>query len=370
MVSTTPTGQNLENISYTYSSSNTSKVTVNETGIVTGIAAGNSIITIRGTGEDSGKNVETTCTVNVELAPLHVGSIVTYTPTGKYSWEERYATVNGSEVQKLQTIASGYRVDSGYVNASITSWKVFKIENENVQLVPANLQYAGRVNLYGAQGYNNAINLLDEACRSLYSSTGITPRSIDMDDIEWVFNEVGVNVDNDPNILDWITMRDTYTDSESKTRYNRKVSKAYSEQKILNTTYVYRSYPLIYAQEKRSVINGTELSSGLEIGQGVGSKIKRTDSGASYGYKNASISIQPYQTYYSFDKSTFSSLLGNIYSEILSPSFGTNNHDWGYWVASRYVSCRKSYAWFGVRSMDYGNLGRHYNDVVIRSYSI
>ena len=44
---------------------------------------------------------------------------------------------------------------------------------------------SGSVRLYGAQGYNNAVYLLNELCSQLYSDSSkeITARSINIDDI-------------------------------------------------------------------------------------------------------------------------------------------------------------------------------------------
>ena len=77
---------------------------------------------------------------------------------------------------------------------SIETWKVLKIDEENdkVYLVPSSTSSATpSLTLHGAQGYNNAVTLLDEACSGLYGNTskGITAESIDMELIEKLLEE-------------------------------------------------------------------------------------------------------------------------------------------------------------------------------------
>lgn len=123
---------------------------------------------------------------------LDIGSIVTYTPIGTtYTWKGEYATdaeitiVNGKN-----TTADDVELNSASGgNAAITSWKVLDIDSdtETVKLVPAN-QPAVMVKLERANGYNNAVFLLNEACKTLYKNEnlGITEndvRSINIEDI-------------------------------------------------------------------------------------------------------------------------------------------------------------------------------------------
>ena len=111
-------------------------------------------------------------------------------------------------------------------------------------------------------------------------------------------------------------------------------------------------YPLIFAQEIKSTINGKEMSSGLGLSQGLSSKVGRTSSGATNGYLKASSSLQIYQTNYSFSYSVFNSYLGNIYSEILLPNLEKTN----YLIASRSTEKGLSYAGFCVRKIENGCL--------------
>ena len=53
---------------------------------------------------------------------------------------------------------------------NLTEWKVLSIENGKVELVPAK-PTEGTVYLGQAQGYNNGVKLLNDACSSLYGNT-------------------------------------------------------------------------------------------------------------------------------------------------------------------------------------------------------
>ena len=55
---------------------------------------------------------------------------------------------------------------------NISSWKVLSIDNETgtVELVPS-APTTGTVYLGEAQGYNNGVKLLNDACSSLYGNS-------------------------------------------------------------------------------------------------------------------------------------------------------------------------------------------------------
>ncbi len=111
---------------------------------------------------------------------LKVGSTVTYSPSGTYDWQAKYCSTEKTEETDDVTLNSA----SGEA-FNLTEWKVLSIENGKVELVPTQ-PTEGTVYLGQAQGYNNGVKLLNDACSSLYgnASKGITARSLNIEDIE------------------------------------------------------------------------------------------------------------------------------------------------------------------------------------------
>ena len=238
---------------------------------------------------------------------LGVGTTVNYNPNGTYDkFNENYS---GSTENLVQ-------LDSSTDAFNINTWKVFDIDYETgeVTLVPES-STNGLVYLQGAQGYNNAVYLLNEACSNLYgnSSKGIIARSINIEDIESKMTDAA------------LTEAYSYINSDSNTKYGDKVSNPYIQN---------RNYPSIYAQESKSVIDGYEKNSGLE-------RSEQTSLIEANGneWLQAKISIQPYQTHWygdnAFMKTAFEiAQNGENYYNLLIPD-GT---DTSYWLASRSIN--------------------------------
>ena len=209
---------------------------------------------------------------------LQIGSKVTYEPEGNtYNWRAEYAS-SDLETDGSQDVILDSRIDGAY---RITKWKVFKIDEDEgiVQLVSENRPTA-KVRLQGAQGYNNAVQLLDAACDTLYSDdkNAITARNVDADDINSLLKEE--------------KLQEIKADGEKPNIYS--YQRAYSH------------FPRIYEEEVKSVINGIENTKGIGLSE-PGSKLyTRTEatslidqtmnSNATNGYLQAKTNIKPYQT--------------------------------------------------------------------------
>ena len=155
--------------------------------------------------------------------------------------------------------------------------------------------------------------MLNDACSTLYSDTGITARSITVEDIEKYYTG------------DLTTAKtDVYT-------------------KQVNKYTSYKQYPEIYASEHKNVINEVENNAGANEGLGLSEQTSFIERGAGNKVTNAS-SIQPYQTYYSISlgSSTQESLLKKTY-----------------WVASRCVNLYSSFCGFYVRYMSSSSLSAY-----------
>ena len=272
---------------------------------------------------------------------LEIGSIVAYNPSGTYNWQAKYCSSTKTETTDDVTLNSSIGEDF-----NISSWKVLSIDEQagTVELVPS-APTTGTVYLGQAQGYNNGVKLLNDACSSLYgnSEKGITARSINIEDIEKYMTDTA------------LTEAHNYTNTESGTKYGTQISSAYSTSSS--------KYPVIYAQEKLAVINGTPNGdTGLDLSK-QDTFVERTE--GTNGAITTATSIQPYQTFWTKDATFMStafedytkqdSSTANYYNLIMPSGTGTT-----YWVASRCVNAYSSYCYFGVRSVYSGYVGADY----------
>ena len=243
---------------------------------------------------------------------LEIGDTVTYTPdNGTYTWQKEYS---GNESDSTLDNKDSYK---------ITTWKVFNINRDGTVDLIAGQPTTGTVYLGNAQGYNNAVKLLNEACDTLYGNKtkGIKGRSINIEDIEGKMTDDALNGENGAH---------KYKNISSSVIYGTQINSAYDN----------KMYPIIYAQEKLSVINRKENKNGLGMSEQT-KFVESTDGEETSGLTTNSESIQPYQTYwsknYDFMKSAFQGKgtdTSNVNYNLIMPK-GKNTN---YWVASRCVS--------------------------------
>lgn len=309
-----------------------------------------------------------------------LSSEVIYEPTGEYDWLAKYSTSYAETIEgegqnaktvirdadnnditsiKLATIPTGGTLPTGATDMSITKWRVLKIdENEKVYLVPSsNAAATPSVTLHGAQGYNNAVNLLDEACSELYGNeaNGIKAESIDMELIEGLLKEV-----EDAMPANTADSDKKWTTAKTNAGYEIQMKYASSLYQTSGYTVANSKYPVIYAQESLSVIGATSkgANEGLGMSSKPNSKIERS-AGTSTTEKIGAITknssrIKPYQTYYIMSNSDFYSALGN-YARILLPK-GSTGVSTNYCVASRCVNTGESNCSFHLHYVGSGTL--------------
>ena len=264
---------------------------------------------------------------------LKVGSTVTYSPSGTYNWQAKYCSTEKTEGTDDVTLNSA----SGEA-FSLTEWKVLSIENGRVELVPTQ-PTEGTVYLGQAQGYNNGVKLLNDACSSLYGNTskGITARSLNIEDIEKYMLE------------EKLAETHQYQYNSTTAKYGNQLSLAYTSNKY---------YPAIYAEEKLSVINGNKNTTGLGMSE-QSNFIEKNANNATDGGLYASTNIQPYQTYWykdnSYMQTAFRTAEGgvNYYNLLINTSKD-------YWLASHCVSTGSSRCDFLMHGVYSGNMGAYY----------
>lgn len=168
---------------------------------------------------------------------------------------------------------------------------------------------------------------------SLYSSAGVTARSLNIDDIEkYMKNEK----------IDEIY---EYQFDSTTAKYGTQLANAYSTNK---------SYPSIYANEILSVINNVEKKDGFKRSE-QSEWIEKTSDGATNGIIASATSIKPYQTYWNKDnlyvKTAFKKE-GEIdyYDLLIKPSKK-------YWIASRCIATYSSNCGFYMHYVYNGAIG-------------
>ena len=156
----------------------------------------------------------------VKNGKIKIGDYVAYTPAGDTSY-----TVDG-------TYSGIYNGTDQVINKENLNWRVLdKTEDGRVRLISAAPTNA-TVKLQGANGYNNAVYLLDELCNTLYKGENATAQNLKIEDIQ-----------NKMNLSYW--------DFNNATYYGETYSPTY------------RDYPLIFAEEKEHIIDGKTGTLGI-----------------------------------------------------------------------------------------------------------
>ena len=201
---------------------------------------------------------------------LTTGDTVTFgtIPSGTYEWNKEYYSDDDTVTKTLYsgasattagaTISTNWSDSTTKLDMTISSWKVLDVDtiNKVVRLVPSAPTASG-VKLRGAQGYNNAVKLLDDACDALYggiagNSDGITARSIKIEDIEELIDKAGVT---------------TASAIKENNNYGTRVASAFT---VANS-----KYPRIYEEEAWRGI-GTDIQNGDDSGLGMSSPANLT----------------------------------------------------------------------------------------------
>ncbi len=305
-------------------------------------------------------------------AKLKVGDTVKWTPSGHYIWDKDVYSSDdegtikpyrsGSGMGTVYTIATKYlysgaskegkTIDAGWNTAgsnnldfTIDTWKVLKVDetNKKVALVPASVTTP--VPLKGATGYNNSVKLLNDACSALYGGnlTGVEVHNINMEDLEGTRVE-GIEQEEYIGGL----MASSAVVSAHASPYGTTKASAYSSANS--------KYPSIYAEEANRKITNSDSTTnnsvtGLELSEARSSFIPRGENG---GAVKTAKGIQPVQTWYSLNNSSFTSALGTK-SSLIKPD-GINTY---YWVSSRCVRVDPNYCYFFARAVFTGTLNSY-----------
>ena len=225
-----------------------------------------------------------------------IGEYIAYTPT--ISSFTSTGTYNGSGDKSFSTVTN-------------LKWRVLKIEENVLTLISDTTANTG-FTLKGANGYNNAVLLLNNMCKELYSNEDLvaTGRSIKIEDIEEITEYNGASY------------RIRYADEESGNNY----------------------YPNIFAKEKMGAPNGKY---GTEYGRS-----DQTNYVTGYG---ANYSLQGKSTDYTATISTYCS---GVYLRLLTYEANTTNLLSRYNVASRCFGWNDNGGWisYGMFNVNSGKV--------------
>ena len=329
------------------------------------------------TGTVDGVQATKTNQVNVNVfsnipSGLKIGSTVTYDPSittstsnHTFNWEaELCSSTKTPTTEDVSLVLAGTGT-----NMSVTNWRVLSIDKENeiVELI-STAPTANNVYLGEAQGYNNAVYLLNNACNSLYGGTltkGGTTYTIE-----------GRNV----SIKD---IEDRMTDTAKATAHSSNSSGTATWGNTTNAYTSHKNYPTIYYQEVDSKINGNALTGTLNLWTKQTTPIHRTDGVSELqsdgttlssktttdGKVQATTSIQPKQTSWNKDNSFMQTAFKA--PEGLNETDGTTNTNYSllmtngsgstatYLLASRCVQLFSDHCCFYVSDVGEGRLSSH-----------
>ena len=286
----------------------------------------------------AGNTATRTYTIKKRKIPK-VGEIVNYTPDIP------------STGYDLSTAKSGW-LDAQTIDGTYdpTTWKIMEVdESGNITKlfgVPSDSQSV--VGFRRSTGYNNGVYLLNDICKSRYgnASLGATARNLNIEDIESRMNSTGIVArnankgDNNKSIQYGTTI--TYTGGVAK-------------------------YPSIYAQEKYSGVDVSDVTAGSQViaGEVNATAQARMNPNGKSGSDNiyttlpeksettgpSKTKLTCTQTYYDVSQSSSYYDDTNFYNMI----FGKETY---FWLASRYVDCHSSgsLANFGLRTVYSNNL--------------
>ena len=258
---------------------------------------------------------------NGEVAGIQVGDVVHYETILNQSAN----AVNTTKLATLKSDLATYSGDSSSTeNSSIArdnlEWKVLDVKDGKIRLI-STVPTTSKIGLYGGNGYNNAVFLLDKVCDTLYSINGVgKAQNLKIEDIEEKLN-----------VIDGKTSKDNYTNNYVTPNLKYGNEKEYTSN---------LQYPNIYLSE-------------------IGCKGIEGESGTNNNTGTLGLSLQPNPIK---GKNTATSRLkvtqtfwtkSMVESDFIDKKYFTlfiNNGNLGtYWLSSRCVHCDPNHVSFIVR---------------------
>ena len=237
---------------------------------------------------------------------VKVGDYVTYTP-------------DALDSNAVATLKSNLNTYSGKSDSTINSeikrddlkWRVLDVQNGQVRLI-SEAPTTSKIELYGYNGYNNAVKLIDDACSTLYTNKKLASKvqNLKIEDIT----------------------------KYMKTQPTLEGTTPYSPTNI--------KYPkILEKEEKQTVVNSTTNNK-----LGISSQdvfVTGNDTSATSTLK---------KTYWSQSMNNIDSFTDSKYYELFIQNMDTK---YNYWVPSRCINASSDYAGFCVHYVDSGDVTAH-----------
>ena len=274
----------------------------------------------------------------ISIIAMHVGDYIDYSPdvaeTVTYSNDNmtKYSGYTGTD----------YNVD--LKRDTSMKWQVLRI-NEDGSMDIIGTPTKSQVYFSGAKGYNNGVYFMNDICKTLYSNGAhnITARSVNLDDMEkWLTDDVK---DASGNV----------TTKGGKTAKSESI-KSYISSLTGGTSYIESVDTANNTVKYKKDRSYYPILAGYENGVGIDTDVK-TD-GIGLSEENVKVNNTPLIP----TEQTSTQATNNLAVKQTSYYISINSTNYGagakalsnateYWVASRYVYCNSSGAYFGLRSV-------------------
>ena len=102
---------------------------------------------------------------------VKVGDYVSYTPDTVSNTDTKYTTL----ISNLETYSGSTANTTSTLTQENLKWRVLDIQNGQVRLI-SETPTTSKIELYGYNGYNNAVKLLDDTCSTLYNNSKLASK--------------------------------------------------------------------------------------------------------------------------------------------------------------------------------------------------
>ncbi len=259
------------------------------------------------------KNTNKVIYFDVDVADLFkIGDYISYKPTkSSYIPIEHYSGTSNKDPIATEEL----------------KWRYIGEDSDGNPMLISEKETEAKINFNGADGYNNAVNQLDDICKQLYNDNGNLAkdvRNLKMEDIKSKLKDYTLEFINRYN--------------ESEVIYNSK--KEY-------TTNV--QYPYIYSQENGGIIAENPTRGELKISD-------RWTTKPQEGANSRNTKLTVTQTYW-YKEMYRRDFIDEEYYKIFMQN--EENQYYSYWISSRCVNTYSDYCSFGVANVNSGYIG-HY----------
>ena len=281
------------------------------------------------TTSNDNKTSTNTLKINEWIEKLDVGDLVDYETELAKTENAVNSTKKAELISDLGTYSgntdTSQNTDSSVVRDSLT-WKVLDVKDGKIRLI-STVPTTSKIRLYGENGYNNAVYLIDKACDTLYSIDGIgKAQNLKIEDIEGKINTTQ---------FDYTQYANSNVDTG---KYGG--TKEYTSN---------LQYPKIYASEIGCKAVATADNTGNTLGLS-----EQTSSVT--GKSTATNRLKTTQTYW------YNSMASTDFTDSKYYTLFINNGSnlETYWLSSRCVYCYSNFARFFVRRVYGGGVGNYH----------